>query len=116
MALPARRRGGDVRSYADADFPTRVLERPEMHAAYVRDRSTRTRAFFRASGNRAPELFPGDAPVLLTIPYYVDDEMYWNRSGTIETYAYTQPVRVTLYRNGLPPVAVERPFQDLSNF
>jgi len=39
-----------------------------------------------------------------------------NRGGTPETYAYTQPVRVTLYRRGLPPVSVEHVFKELRNF
>jgi hypothetical protein len=102
--------------HVDVEFPVRPLEQPEAIEGYVRERSKPTRAHFRANGEHAPELFPGDASVLLTIPYYVDDEMHWNHRGTPENHAYVQHVRVTLYRSGLKPVVVEVPFERLTNF
>jgi hypothetical protein len=100
--------------HVDVEFPTRALEHPETHGAYVRGRSTKTLAFFRASNDRAAELFPDDAPVVLSIPYYVDDAMFWNRDAA--EHVYEQRVRVTLYQPGLPPVTVEMQFERLSNF
>jgi hypothetical protein len=102
--------------HLDVEFPASVLEHPEARTTYVRDRSTRRRAFFRASGPQTPDLFPGDAPAVLSIPYYVDNEIYWNDRGTQDDHAYKQTVRVTLYRAGLKPLQVELPFEALSNF
>jgi hypothetical protein len=69
-----------------------------------------------ASGTNAPELFPGDGPVILALPYYIDRALYESDFWTAEPGFYAEPARVTLYRSGLPPIAIERPFKDLSNF
>src|SRR5690606_1583791 len=44
--------------HVELAFPAKVVEEPMKHPGYVRDRSTRDMAFFRASGAMAPELFP----------------------------------------------------------
>lgn len=102
--------------HIDLEFPTRALERPETLPSYVSNRSSRHLALFRASCPQAPELFPGDAPVVLRIPYYVDDEMFWSHRDTPDLHAYNQPVRITLYRSSLKPLTVELRFEQLSNF
>jgi hypothetical protein len=107
--------------HVDAEFPAGALEHPKKHAAYVPARSTRERAFFRASGAATPELFPGDPAAVLTLPYYVDHEMYTNwdtssASPTARPHTFEQSVRVALYRNGLPPLVLEHPFKALQNF
>jgi hypothetical protein len=101
--------------HVDLDFPTRVLESPDRHVSYVAKRSTDTRAFFRASGNATPELFPGDAEPVITLPYYVDDDIFWNHYRS-EGHTFAEAVRVTLHRTGLPPITVELPFKALQNF
>jgi hypothetical protein len=118
LAVIVRNLGNERLSgyHVDAELPARVFEAPETLTGYVAERSVRQRAFFRASGAAAPELFPGDASAVLTIPYYVDDDMFWNPRGTGNDHAYGQLVRVTLYRVGLPPIAVEKYFKELSNF
>jgi hypothetical protein len=102
--------------HVDVEFPALALEQPETHPNHVGGRSTRRQTFFRASDANAPELFPGDSFAVLTIPYFVDDDIFWNHRRRPEDHAYKQPVRVTLYRSGLPPLVVERPFELLSNF
>jgi hypothetical protein len=113
MAVILRNLGNERLSgyHVDVDFPASPLEGSEAHPAYVRDRSTRTRKFFRVSGTCAPEIFPGDESPLLILPYYIDDDLYWKKSDL-----YAEPVRVTLYQTGLPHVVVERPFEEFSNF
>lgn len=102
--------------HVEIQFPRRPLENPETHPAYVVNRSTRRHAFFRASGASAPEVFPGDAEAVLTLRYYVDDALYWEDERAPEHKTYAQPVRVTLHRPGLPPLTLEKPFEELSNF
>jgi hypothetical protein len=102
--------------WVELEFPTRALERPEAMPGYVKNRSARGRAFFRASGGAAPELFPGDAEAVLALPYFVDEEMFWNHRGTDENHAFVQPVRVALHRPGLPPLVIERAFEEFQNY
>ncbi len=54
--------------------------------------------------------------MILALPYYIDDALYKSDFWTAEPGFYAEPVCVTLYRNGLPSIAVERPFKDFSNF
>lgn len=93
--------------YVDLAFPSSPLERAQAHPAYVSDRSTPKQKFFRAIGT---ELFQGDQSVLLTLPYYVDDALFYMKD------AYAQPVHVTLYQTGLAAVVVEKRFKEFSNF
>jgi hypothetical protein len=102
--------------HVDVEFPAQPLDHPEAHPAYVSGRSARGRGFFRISGERAPELFPGDEPEVLALPYHVDDAIYHGDHSTAKSAVYAELVRVTLYRPGLPPLSVERPFEDFSNF
>lgn len=92
--------------HVDLEFPARALERPERNPGYIARRSTRRQAFFRASGAAAPELFPGDEETVIRLPYYVDDEMFWNHGGASEN-PFSELLRTTLYRSELPPIAVE---------
>jgi hypothetical protein len=102
--------------HVDVEFPAQPLDHPEAHPAYVPGRSSRGRGFFRVSGERAPELFPGDQPEVLALPYHVDDAIYHGDRRTAGPSVYGELVRVTLYRPGLASVGIERPFKDFSNF
>ena len=79
------------------------------------NKSSKKHAFFRAPPAKGEELLHNDAPVLLEIPYFVDHEIFWERSDQ-EKRTYEQPFRVAMYRRGLSPVRVEMPFERLRNF
>lgn len=98
--------------HIDVEMPARVMASPETQPTYVQDRSSRDVAFFRvASSNCVEEIYPGDTKLVLAIHYYLDKRLFLNRSDLFE-----QPVRVTLYRRGFAPVALERRFEDFQNF
>lgn len=93
-------------------MPSRVVASPETQPTYVPDRSSRDVTFFRvASSNYTEEIYPGDTTLVLSIPYYLDKSLFLSRSDLFE-----QPVKVTLYRRGFAPVALERRFEDFQVF
>jgi hypothetical protein len=53
---------------------------------------------------------------VLAVPYFVDDTIYGSGRRTPGPPVYDEPVRVTLYRRGLPPLVIERVFREFSNF
>ena len=72
--------------------------------------------FFRASSEElGREIYPGDTVPVLSVHYYMDRDIYYNRyynRGDL----LARPVRVTLYRQGHQPVMVERLFDDFVIF
>jgi hypothetical protein len=120
LAVTVRNLGTDRLAgyHVDLEFPARAIQDPERLPGYVTGRSTRERAFFRASVT--PELFPGDAAPVLTVPYYVDHAMFTNwmdgREPSARPHVFEQPVRVTLFRRGLAPLTIEHLFKALQNF
>lgn len=98
--------------HVDIEMPSRVVASPETQPTYVPNRSSRDVTFFRvASSNYAEEIYPGDTKVVLSIPYYLDKRLFLNQGDL-----FAQPVKVTLYRRGFAPVALERRFEDFQNF
>lgn len=98
--------------HIDLEVPARVVDSPQNQQPYVADRSTRDVAFFRvASADREHEVYPGDTKLVMSVPYYIDDEIYWSRGDLFE-----QPVKVTLYRRGFRPFTLERCFGDFQIF
>lgn len=98
--------------HVDLAIPSPVVPSPETQPHYVPDRSTRKVAFFRVASNIAkPEVYPGDTKVVMSTPYYMDREIFWDRGDLFE-----QLVRVTLYRRGFTPLTLERPFGDFQIF
>ncbi len=98
--------------HVDLAMPSPVVTSPERQPHYVRDRSTRNVAFFRvASTSAEPEVYPGDTKVIMSILYYLDRDLFWNRGDLFQ-----QAVKVTLYRRGVAPFTLERPFEDFQIF
>jgi hypothetical protein len=44
----------------------------------------------------------------------VDNELYWNHRN--EPHVFKEFVIVKLYREGLPPITLERVFKEMQNF
>lgn len=98
--------------HVDLEFPSRVLEAPDQHALFIPDRSNLYTRFFRSiSAGTGDTVCPGDTKLVILLNYFLDKAVYINRGDL-----FSQPVRATLYRPGLPPVALERPFEDLQCF
>src|SRR5690606_20891089 len=97
--------------HVELAFPAKVVEEPMKHPGYVRDRSTRDMAFFRASGAMAPELFPGDSHGALTIRFRIDDDVFEELHRVASAN-----VKASLYMPGQAPVVVEQPFRALHNY
>ena len=97
--------------HVDLEMPARVLVDPKKDPRYEIHRSNPMRAFFRAVGK---ELFPGDGAPALAIPYFVDDQLFYNIHNA--PHVFKELVTATLYRPGLPPISVERPFEELQIF
>jgi hypothetical protein len=98
--------------HLDLEMPSPVVISPERQPHYVPDRSSRMVAFFRAASDMGRSVvYPGDTKVIISVHYYVDREIFWDRSDLFE-----QLVKVTLYRPGFAPVSLERPLVDLQIF
>jgi hypothetical protein len=98
--------------HVDVVIPTRVLESPEKIARYVPDRSTQQQSFFRVSSNEQnDDVYPGDTKIIITIPYYIDNEIYWDKGSL-----FAELVTATLYRQGFQPLVIEVPFEELQAF
>ena len=98
--------------HVDLEMPSIVVESDESQPHYVQDRSTRKFAFFRVASNMgAPEVYPGDTKIVMSIPYYVDREIFWHRGDLFQ-----EIVKVTLYRRGFAPFTIIRPFEDFQIF
>ncbi|MBI4589954.1 MAG: hypothetical protein HY725_14060 [Candidatus Rokubacteria bacterium] len=98
--------------HIDLEIPSRVVASPEEQQSYVPDRSTREVAFFRvAASTTEQEIYPGDTRLVMSVPYYIDQRLFWNRGDLFE-----QPVGVTLYRRGFGPFTLERLFGDFQIF
>ncbi len=100
--------------HIDVELPARVVHQPEKQSFFVRDRTTREVAFFRVDSelHRPKEvIYPGDAKVVVTIEYFMDNDIYWSREDL-----FYRPVKATLYRRGYRPLTIERPFRELQIF
>ena len=98
--------------HIDLEMPAVVVRALEEQSSYVRGRSTRQVAFFRvASGNQKQDIYPGDTVPVMSIPYYVDRDIFWNREGLFQL-----PIKVTLYRRGFRPVTMGWSFGDFQIF
>lgn len=100
--------------HIDLEMPSRVLHQPNDMPHFVPSRSTREVAFFRwSSENSSEEIYPGDVKVIMSVPYFIDDDIYHDRGRLFE-----QPVKATIYSNrgGFRPVTVERQFGEFQRF
>jgi hypothetical protein len=100
------------RYHIDLEMPARVVHRAQDQSLYVRDRSTRDVAFFRVSSiNHREEIYPGDTKLVMSVDYYMDDDIHRHGCDLFE-----QLVRVTLYRPGIRPFTLERRFGEFQIF
>ncbi len=98
--------------HVDLEMPSLVVASQENQPHYVPDRSTQKVAFFRvASTMGEPEVYPGDAKIVMSISYYVDQDIFRHRGDLFQ-----QILKVTLYRRGFAPFALARPFGDFQIF
>jgi hypothetical protein len=108
--------------HIDLVMPALVVSRPEAHPLYVQEKSTRDVAFFRVSSQSSEQqIYPDDTKVVISIPYYVDSNIYeehhlgWpNRRNRGDIFK--QPVKATLYHHGFRPLTLERCFGDFQIF
>jgi len=104
-------------------MPAIVIPNPEAQPSFVADRSNHEISFFRVKSTDIPQqLYPGDSEIVMAIPYYVDNTIYYewhmyrmfDRSNRKDLFQ--QPVTATLYRYDCQPVRVERCFAELQIF
>jgi len=78
----------------------------------VEERSSRTTCFFRSLRYGQDEaIYPGDTKEVMSLPYYMDDDIFFERDDLFE-----QPVKATFYREGFQPLTIEKPFGELQFF
>lgn len=114
LEVTVRNQGSQVidQYHVDLEMPTRVVDRPEQHSLYVRERSTRAVMFLRAAGQYHPgPIYPGDSRRVIRVRYYVDNAIYIDRGDLFD-----QPVTARLYRNNFAPLVVTKPFGELQQF
>lgn len=97
--------------HVDVEVPRLIIERPEIHAKLVPERTTREVCFFRVKYDPRIEVYPGDSKAVLILPYFMDDRLYDQRADL-----FTKQVRATLYRSGFKPLVIEKRFRDLQCF
>jgi len=98
--------------HIDIEFPTTLLEHPELDRHFVGTRSNKTHSFFRVKQfDHGTVLFPGDTLRAITIDYFVDNEIYMRRHGIFDS-----KVRATLYSKGIEPEVAEKPVSELQMF
>jgi hypothetical protein len=72
---------------------------------------SRTKAQPPPGSAKVQQIYPGDAEHVMSIPYYVDRNIFWDRGDLFE-----RPVKATLYRPGFQPVTLERCFESFQIF
>ncbi len=98
--------------HLDVEVPTRVIEKPEIIKNFVAQRSTNQISFFRVGSEKhLHDIFPGDTEIIMTIDYYMDHKIFFNRGNLFKL-----PVKATMYRRGFLPISIEKPFEDLQYF
>jgi hypothetical protein len=56
-------------------------------------------------------IYPQDSKVILTIPYFVNDEIFFHNNAALD-----QKVTATLYRDDTTPRIIEEPIRSLQNY
>jgi hypothetical protein len=98
--------------HIDVELPACVVENPEAVPQFIKERSNRNVSFFRADHQKdGSTIYPGDSKIALIIPYYMDNDID-DMSGNL----FKTPVRAILYRKGLAPLIIEKPFGELQFF
>jgi hypothetical protein len=98
--------------HVDLEFPTSLIEKPEEEYHYEGTRSTEKRSFFRATRQQiGRSIFPGDTLRVITLPYYIDDDIYFNRH-----YLLKENARAVIYSKGREPMSLEKSISQLQNY
>lgn len=98
--------------HIDVEMPARVIERPRDVVGYVHSRSSREVNFFRISSrNHQEEIYPGDVKLVMSLPYFMNDDIFFNQRGLFDC-----PVMATLYRPGFRPFTIEQRFEEFQVF
>jgi hypothetical protein len=99
--------------HVDVLIPSRIVENPEKHRFYVRERSTNIQSLFRFNNNELHlrDVMPGDSTVVMGVDYCITQDIYFNRGDLLY-----QQVRATLYHYGFQPLTVEKVVKDLQIF
>ncbi|MGD0276065.1 MAG: hypothetical protein ABSB79_08415 [Syntrophales bacterium] len=96
--------------HVDLKFPSRLIEQPEKLDIYVRNRSNKIFAYFRTTEESKGDIFPGDSLRIMNIPYYVDNDIFFN----VELSKMV--VEATVYTHGYNPRKVEKSMTELQTF
>jgi hypothetical protein len=106
--------------HIDLAMPAIVVSNPDAQSSYAEGRSTRDTAFFRVSSLGQQQIYPGDTRVVMSIPYYVDHEIYWGNkirwTARNPINLFKQQVTITLYQYGFRPITLVRCFGDFQIF
>jgi hypothetical protein len=96
----------------DVSFPDTFLNQTIQYGREVYDRRTQTHRLFRAVSRRGLDaIYPGDTCKALTVPYYVDDDNFRNKSEHLD-----DKVTATLYLSGFEPQVLTKRMRELQNF
>ena len=98
--------------HVDLEFPTGLIEKPKEEYHYLSTRSTDKLSFFRATRQQiGSSIFPGDTLRVLTIPYYIDHEIYFNKN-----YLLKENVKAVIYSKGKEPISLVKSISQLQIF
>jgi hypothetical protein len=98
--------------HVDLEFPFALLERPTDNMLFVPDRSSVSQGFFRVTQDaQRRQIFPGDTLQVLSIEYYVDTSIFFERQQLLQ-----ETVRATLYMPSAEPQVFERSMAELQVF
>ncbi len=99
--------------HVDVLIPSRIVENPEKHRFYVRERSTNVQSLFRFNNNELHlrDVMPGDSTIVMGVDYCITQDIFFNRGDLLY-----QQVRATLYHYGFQPLTVEKAVKDLQIF
>lgn len=98
--------------HVDLEFPTGLIEKPKEEYHYEGTRSNDKISFFRATRLQiGRSIFPGDTLRILTIPYYIDDDIYFDKN-----YLLKENVKAVFYSKGKEPTSLVKSISQLQIF
>jgi len=96
----------------DLLFPDTFLNQTIQYGREVYDRRTHTHRLFRVVSRKGLDaIYPGDTCKALTVPYYVDQDIFENKSEHLD-----DKVTATLYISGHDPQTFAKSIRELQNF
>jgi hypothetical protein len=96
----------------DLLFPDTFLNQTIQYGREVYDRRTHTHRLFRAVSRKGLDaIYPGDTCKALTVPYYVDHDIFCNKSERLD-----DKVTATLFISGQDPQIFTKSIRELQNF